>query len=223
MKAIVFDTSTIISIAMNNLLNILKELKQKTRIEFYITHSIKQELVDKALKSKKYRLEGLQILRLINENIITIYKDRRFDQESHHLLNKANTLFKAKNSWIKLVDKPEVDAFNLAIYLKATLAIDERNLRLLIESPRKLKQLLEKKLNTKVEYNKDNLEYFEELNIPIIRSTEMMYVAYEKDLLKNLIPSPEYEDDLISGLLWGLRLRGCAISTEEIDQILKIN
>lgn len=223
MKAIVFDTSTIISIAMNNLLNILRELKQKTRIEFYITQSIKQELVDKALKSKKYRLEGLQILRLINENIITIYKDRRFDQESLYLLNKANTLFRANNSWIKLVDKPEVDAFNLAIYLKATLAVDERNLRLLIESPRKLKQLLEKKLNTKVEYNKDNLAYFEELNIPIIRSTEIMFVAYEKGLLKSLIPSSEYKDDLISGLLWGLRLRGCAISTEEIDQILKIN
>jgi len=28
--------------------------------------------------------------------------------------------------------------------------------------------------------------------------------------------------DILDGLLWGLRLRGCAISTEEINDMIKL-
>jgi len=62
MKALVFDTGPIITLAMNNLLWLVKEMKDKFNGEFYITESVKRECVDRPLTSKKYKYEAIQVL-----------------------------------------------------------------------------------------------------------------------------------------------------------------
>ena len=89
--------------------------------------------------------------------------------------------------------------------------------------------MLEKKLHTKIIINKENLNYFkkETRNIKIIRSSELMIIAYELGLfkdyedIKKLIEN-NFKKELLNGILWGLRLKGCAISTDEINEIIKI-
>ena len=45
-------------------------------------------------------------------------------------------------------------------------------------------------------------------------------IAFEKGILEDYLVDGKKE--LIDAILWGLRLRGCSISNEEIDELIKI-
>jgi hypothetical protein len=83
---------------------------------------------------------------------------------------------------------------------------------------------LNQKLHRKVEENKENLKNFQKEigRVNIIRSVELLVLAYEFGILDRYISSYEEEKDLLDGILWGIKLRGCSISTDEINSIMKI-
>ena len=66
-KALVFDTGPIISLAMNNLLWVLVKLKEKFSGDFYVTPGVKRECVDKPLLGKKFKFEAMRTLKLIED------------------------------------------------------------------------------------------------------------------------------------------------------------
>lgn len=226
MKSLVFDSSTIISLSLNNLLYLLQELKHRFNGQFFITNGVKKEIIDNPIHTKKFKLEALQIHQLIMDNTLEIY-GQQLERQTQNLLNLINNLFKAENHFIKLVDLAEVEALALANLLKATYVVDERTIRMLVEDPYGLKDLLEKKLHTKITINQTNLkELKKEIDINIIRSSELALVAYSIGLLKNLTQKDHRTDynlkyELIDGILWGLKLNGCSISQEEIEQAEK--
>lgn len=123
----------------------------------------------------------------------------------------------ADNNYIKITHKGEMESLYMCVILDAVFVVDERTIRMLVENYKNLRKLLESKLHTKVDVNEKNLKLFlnQVKNIKIIRSSELMTVAFELELFK------EYKNkrELLDGLLWGLRLRGCAISTDEINEI----
>ncbi len=227
MKAIVFDTSSIITLSLNNLLYLLPELKHRFKGQFFITKDVKREIIDKPLKSKKFKLEALQIHQLILDNTLEIY-GQQIEKQTQHILNICNNLFKGKNHFIHLVDKAEVEALALANLLRATYIVDERTMRMLIEAPLELKKILERKLHTKITINNNNLKQLQkEINVNIIRSTELVTAAYSLSLLNNLtkhdhLINLNLKREVLDGLLWGLKLNGCSISRKEIDQIEEI-
>ena len=45
-KALIFDSSTIITLALNNMINILEPLKKSFNGEFLITPYVKKEIID---------------------------------------------------------------------------------------------------------------------------------------------------------------------------------
>ena len=147
------------------------------------------------------------------------------------LLSLANSCFKTKGHDVKIVDRAEVETLMVVLANKAlAMVIDERTLRLLIEDPEKLKKVLESRLHTNVEMNKQNISKFKEItkDIKIIRSTELAYAAYKLDLLNKYITAKKVLDktlkkELLEGALWALKLKGCSISGEEINKILEIN
>ena len=49
-----------------------------------------------------------------------------------------------------------------------------------------------------------------------------MVVEFEKGLLNEYENKYSNKKEILDGILWGLRLRGCAISTEEISEFIKI-
>src|SRR3989344_1375635 len=229
MRALVFDSSAVISIITNNLLSILTELKKYYHGEFYITNKVKEEIVDAPLRSRRFRLEALQLAHYIADKYIKIY-ERNVEEKTNYLLTLANTIFIAKDNYISILQKGEVETLALAALIEAqAIVIDERTTRLLIEDPLKLKKLLENKLHTKVKLDKHNLNYFkkETKDIKVIRSSELMIMAFELGLFKEyehskLLIKDNFKRYLLEGILWGLRLKGCAISTEEINEALKI-
>lgn len=230
MKTAIFDTSSIISIATNNLLWVIPELKKRFKGEFYISEAVKKEIIDAPLQGKKYKLEAMQVLSLIGSGHIKIYKDG-IAKRSETLKDTANRIYKTKDTWIRIVHDAEIECLEMAIELKSeAYVIDERNTRMLVENPEKLGELLEKKLHTKVEINQENLKQFKEhvKDIKIIRSTELMIAAYELGIMneylkkeENQITDVNLRKTLVEGMLWGLKIKGCAITNNEMNQIIK--
>lgn len=224
MKSLVFDTGPIISIVTNNLLWILKPLKKKFKGEFYITQKVKKELIDKPLRSKKFKFEAITILEYIKDGTLKISKQSVYPK-TEILLNLANSIFKTKNKYLHIVSKGEIEALALASRLKSNaLVVDERTTRMLIENPNSLSKTLSNKLHTQVTLDKNNLKKFQkELNnINIIRSAELLTIAYELGLLNKYIANSIDKKTLLNSLLWGTKLRGCSISSKEIDTIIKL-
>ena len=230
MKVIVFDTGPIISLVTNNLLWLLEPLRERFNGKFYITPAVKRELIDKALSTKRFEFEALQISRLIKQGILEIAENKQIQLLSKKLLDLANHSFKARGNWIKIVSDAEIEALATDAVLNSEAAVvDERTIRLLLENSPNLTNLMEKRLHRKVEPNKENIKEFKKQleNVQIIRSTELIVVAYRLGLLNEylaeksaLIKDPEKR--LLDAALWALKVRGCGISSQEIQEIIKL-
>ncbi|MBT3691343.1 hypothetical protein HOG16_03835 [Candidatus Woesearchaeota archaeon] len=230
MRALVFDTGSIISLVTNNLLWILPPLKKQFRGDFLISEAVKGEIIDHPLKTKKFKLEGLIIQDYLREGVFSMAKNIYSSKKTDELLNLANSCFNTRNHPVKIVDRAEIETLMIVLENKAAaMVIDERTLRLLIENPEKLQKVLESRLHTKMEINKQNVAKFKEMTkyIKIIRSTELAYAAYKLDLLNKYITANKVLDktlkkELLEGTLWALKLKGCSISSEEINEVLKM-
>lgn len=224
MKSLVFDTSSIISLATNNLLWIISELKKRYNGQFYLCNSVKRELVDNPLQSKKYKFEALTIMELIKKRDLELYNGD-LNAKKNKLLNLANNIFKAKGQNMNIVHDADMESLALAIAIKAdAYIVDERTTRLLIENPKKLNDLFNKKLHTDINFDNKLLKDFQKEigNINILRSADLMTIVYEKGLLNKYVFSENLRKSVLEGVLWGVKLRGCSISIEEINDIIKM-
>lgn len=224
-KCLVFDAGPIISLATNNLLEVLPPLKERFRGEFFITPVVKKEVVDKPLLSKRFKFEALQILQQISLGTIRVIDSKALHQKALELLGLANTLYRARGNWMRIMHIGEIETLAAAALLQAdAIVIDERTTRMVLESPTDLVYHLENKLHTKVTMNKENVEELQTalMNIPVIRSTELVTIGFECGLFdKYLAQISNPRRTLIEGLLWGVKLKGCAISDQEIQEIVK--
>ena len=226
MKSIVFDAGPVISLTTNNLLWLLEELKKKYKGEFYLAEAAKRELIDRPLETKKFKFEALQVLRCINEDILKIIQNSELEEETISLINLANNSFNAQGNWLRLVHYADMAGLSACIRLNAdAFVVDERTARLLVENPDRLVSILKDTLHTDIKINKDNLEEFRRRtkNIKLIRSVELVAVAYEQGLLNKYLPNiPDAKRTLLESVLWGVKLNGCAVSRDEIDQIIRL-
>lgn len=223
MKKIVFDSGTIISIVTNDLLSVLSELKMLSKCEFYISPHVKKEIVDTPLRGKKFKLEAIQVRSFLEKNNVKVYMSDGLRRKAKYLLELANNIFMSKGTYIKVLHIGEIESLALAKELNAVLAVDERTMRVLIEHPENLAEHLHRKLHTEVKINKDNLRRLKEevKGVKIVRSTEIMTVAYEKGLFKKYDGvDKHFKRELLDGILWGLKLKGCSISGDEIKDIM---
>ena len=224
-KVLIFDASSLISFAMNGLLNELRALKKIFPGKFLIPEEVKSEIIDKPMTIKRFELEALNLNELINEKVLELPQSMGIDneeisKETENLLEIANSTFSEQGKKpIHLIDLGETACLVLSKILREkgilnTLVIDERTTRMLCEKPDNLKKLLQKKLHTGIQIKKENLSHFK--GFRIVRSTELIFIAYKKDLIKIK------DKKILDALLYALKYKGCAISTEEIEKIKRI-
>ena len=224
MKILIFDSSTLISFAMNGLYEELEKLKKIFPGKFIITEDIKKEVIDRPLSIKRFELEALQIKKLLDNKILEMpeaidIKNNELISETRKVMDFANNCFKTNNKTIHLIDYGEASCLALARLLNQrkienAVVVDERTARMLGEKPQNLLKLMSEKLHTKVMPNSGNYNFFKGLRF--IRSSELIYVAYKKGLidLKN--------GQVLDALLWAMKFKGCAISGDEIKEIERI-
>jgi len=219
-KALILDSSSIITLALNNLLGVLELLKKSFGGKFLITPKIKEEIIDNPLKQKRFELEALLISTLLKKGVIEVSAPAGLEKEIKNIMGMANNAFIADGETINILHEGESSCFALANLLKEEyqicIAIDERTARLLCENPENLKKIFDSKLHTKVSIDRSKTAYFSGLSI--IRSAELLFVAYKK----GLIDLPASNQQAIDALLYAAKFKGCSISFEEIERAKKI-
>ena len=223
-KALIFDSGTLISFSMNGLVDLIKKLKEIFNGYFLITNDVKREIIDKPITIKKFELEALKLKQLLDEGILQMpsilgIKDHEINKKVDQVMALANNTFTGDRGPINLIARGEASCFALSNLLtekkiKNIIAIDERTARSLAETPKDLAKFLSKKLHTKIISKQENFSFFNEFKI--IRSTELAYVAYKKGLIN--LKNPQ----ILDALLYAMKFKGCAISSDEIDEIKKI-
>jgi hypothetical protein len=224
-KAIIFDSGTLISLSMNGLLDVIKNLKKDFKGNFFVTEDVKKELVDYPIQRKQFELEALRIRGLIEENVLELPDKAGLDNKSiknkaEEIMNMTNNIFVSHKKPLKIIHDGESSCLALSKLLfdrgiENVIAIDERTTRMLIEKPENLKELFEKKLHTKIDLKKNSFPYFKDFRV--IRSSEIVYVAWKKKLI-------DIKDGtlVLDALLYAVKFKGCAISSDEIEEIKKI-
>lgn len=223
-KAIIFDASTLISFAMNGLLPEFKELKKIFKGHFIITKQVKHEIIDKPLTIKRFELEALKLKQLLEDKIlelpsVTGVNDQEISKKTKQIFEMANNTFQGRKRPIHLIDSGECSCLALSEILnkrkiKNVISVDERTTRSLAEKPEELRKFLEKKLHTRIIPKKQNYKFFKQFKI--IRSTELIYMAYKKGLVKLK------HKNVLDALLWAMKFKGCSISHDEIKEIKRL-
>jgi hypothetical protein len=226
MKSLVFDAGPVISLTTNNLLWILEYLKHQFNGQFYIPDAVKHELVDRPLMSRKFKFEALQVGSIIKEDVLTTIGTQQIKLLAEELLELANHSFKTKGNWLKIVHYAEMEVLATAAIMNASAAVvDERTTKLLVEDTPRLISMFEQKFGSKIFVNQKNIDAIRKWtnNLKIIRSVELVIVAYEKGVFDKYLPEgAEGGKTLVESLLWGVKIHGCAISLREIDDLVKL-
>ncbi|MEM2916388.1 MAG: hypothetical protein QXT19_03475 [Candidatus Woesearchaeota archaeon] len=226
MKEILIDAGSIISLTTNNLLWLLEAMQKKANVRFSIVSSVKHELVDKPLETKKFKFEALQVQRLIEQGILKVIETPELKKRALQLLETANTIFWAHKEPIRIVQMGEMETLAAAVSLGINkVVMDERITRSLLESPDQLEEMMSRRLHTKVRVDAKMLDAFRDYthHIEIIRSAELVTIAYENGLLDGfLVKVPNAKRELLESVLWGVKLNGCSISEDEIREIVEM-
>ncbi|MEK6983214.1 MAG: hypothetical protein AABX33_01460 [Nanoarchaeota archaeon] len=226
MKSLIFDAGPIISLATNNLLWILDPLKKEFNGNFFITQPVKWELIDKPLETKKFKFEAIQVEKLIENGVLEVIDNSFIREKTPLLLTTSNEIFKAYGNYIKIVHFAEMSVIAAAVSVKAeAIVIDEKTTRFAVENPKLILEILKRTLHASITINENNLKEFNNAakNIKVIRSIELVTIAYEHGILDNFITNiPNARKNLLESVLWGVKLNGCAVTKEEIGQIVKL-
>jgi hypothetical protein len=213
MKTVILDSSTIISLSLNSLLDILRALKKNFDVRFLITPYVKKEVVDNPLEMRRFELEALMISKLIDEKVLEIMSQPVLEAETKRFYELSNSVYSAQGENIRIVHYGEASCLALSSLIPdSVIAMDERTTRMLCENPSSFRKLMAEKLHTEVQLDKSNLKFFS--GFRILRSSELAYVALEK----NLISFPATEEQAVRAVLYALKHKGCAISREEIEE-----
>lgn len=221
MKAIVFDSGVLINLSMNGLLYIIEELKKKFDCRFLITNQVKYETIDRPMGIERFELGALQIQSLIDSKVLEMPSSIGIDEEKIKkdtllFLDKANHFMQVRGKWVNLVEEAEMSCLALSKELTEKgidnlVAVDERTARMICENPQNLERIMSEKLHQNVNIATDDIDVFS--NFRFIRSPELVYVAYKKNIihLKG--------EKVLEAALYATKFKGASISFEEINKL----
>jgi predicted nucleic acid-binding protein len=221
-KILFFDAGPIITLVMSRLIWILPELKKQMNGRFYITPAVKKELIERPLTVKRFEFEALQVAKLIRDGVLEVYEKVPGDKVNE-LITLANSSFSINGKNMDIIQSGEMESVACALQEQASsVVMDERTLRLFIESNKEMKKLLEIRFQKEVTPNSTNMNLFSNAlkDITIIRSVELLAVAYKLKLLDTFIPpQKDGKQVLLDAVLWSAKYNGCAITGNEIDEL----
>lgn len=223
-KVLIFDSGTLINLSMNGLLYVVEELRNHTNVRFAITKDVKSEVIDRPLGIPRFELGAIRVKHLLDSNILELptafqVNEKELNEKTQQFMNLANHSVESHGVWVNIVSNAEMSCLALSSILskkkmQTMIAIDERTTRILAEKPNALKDLMSSKLHVNVTIQKDNFNEFKEFQF--LRSTELVYVAFKKGLIK--ISDPR----ALEAALFATKFKGAAVSFEEINSLKKL-
>jgi hypothetical protein len=224
MKAIIFDSGTLINLSINGLLPMLSELKKIFDGKFLITNTVKYEVIDRPSGIQRFELGALRINQMLEDGILELpsslnISEESIEQTTNMLMDIANHFLQAREKWVQIVSEGEISCLALSEWLSRMgieniIALDERTTRLLCENPSMLEKTMSEKLHQPVRLVVRDMNVFSKFRF--IRSSELVFVAYKKGLVDL------NSDKTLEALLYATKFNGAAISFDEIKLLKKI-
>jgi hypothetical protein len=219
-----FDAGPIITLVMSRLIWILPILKEHFSGKFYITPAVKYELVERPMSSRRFKFEAIQVMKLIRDGVLEVY-DKVPQKNIENLKKIANGAFVMDKRVMDVLQEGEIESIVCLMQEhNSKIVMDERTLRLYLEDPGAMKQLLEHRFKRKVVVDEFKMEKFRAnfSSVGIIRSIELVCVAYKLGLLNDYIPKKAHgKRELLDAILWATKFNGCAVTNHEIEEIKK--
>ena len=224
MKVLILDSGPLINLSMNGLLYLIEDLKKNFNGKFIITEQVKNEVYDRPKGIKRFKLGALRIKSLLDKKIIESpsslnITNKFIEEKTTEMMDLVNHSYKSKGQWINLVSKAEMSCLALNQELikqkiDSIIAIDERTTRVICEKPENLEKLMTRRLHKQVRLKNSEIKKLKDHKI--IRSSELVYVAYKKGIVKLKDPK------VLEALIYATKFKGSSISFEEIDVLKKL-
>jgi hypothetical protein len=209
---------------MNGLLYLIEDLKKNFNGKFIITEQVKNEVYDRPKGIKRFKLGALRIKSLLDKKIIESpsslnITNKFIEEKTTEMMDLVNHSYKSRGQWINLVSKAEMSCLALNQELikqkiDSIIAIDERTTRVICEKPENLEKLMTRRLHKQVRLKNSEIKKLKDHKI--IRSSELVYVAYKKGIVKLKDPK------VLEALIYATKFKGSSISFEEIDVLKKL-
>ncbi len=217
-KYLIFDSGALINMAENCLISVLRSLQVVFQGEFILTPSVVYETIERPLRIKRFEWGAMRIQGLVDEGVVKDYQvedlvtPEELKKRTQEIMNKGNNCLFAGNKPIHLIEEGESETMALASLLNdkgidCMAVIDERTARMMCESPKSLKELMQNKLAIRLEMKEENFKEFQ--NIKVMRSAELAYMAFKKKLINN-------DKRYLEAILYAIKFGGCSISEKEI-------
>src|SRR3989344_8780440 len=112
MKVVVFDTGVLITLSMNSLLDILRQLKKNSNVRFVITKDVEHEAVKRPMEIKRFKLGAIQIKSLIDDGTLEFpeafgIQKNEIDKVTDKILDYTNSMFYQYDKPIHIIDLGE--------------------------------------------------------------------------------------------------------------------
>jgi hypothetical protein len=223
-KYLIFDSGALINLTQNGLLDIFRSLEKVFQGAFIITPAVEYETINHPIGIKRFEWGALRIRQLLDDELIKRIEDEdlvdieELNKKTAEIMNLANNSLFSENKPIHLIEKGESECLAVSILLSRkgvdnAVIIDERTARMICENPEFQRQLMENKLHTKIKLKKENLSILS--GIKVLRSTELMYMAYKKNIMEKNVKELE-------AILYALKYGGCSVSEKEVEFMKKI-
>lgn len=218
----VVDSSSLISLSASCLVDIMKELCKELKMRLIISKAVLDESIRNPLKIRRFELSALRINKGILDGWLEVKGLSKDEQHfAREIMETANSCFLSKHGYLKIIQLGESEMLALAKSINAKgILIDERTTRMIIEEPEKLRRLLQKRHGEKVIMNKEKAKFFKKNfgKLTIVRSSELIALAYEKGLLQEALGESK---EILKAALYSLKYNGCSLSSREIERFTR--
>lgn len=216
MGIIAADSSSMISLAINCMSNVLRDLNAKV----VVSEGVYDEIITHPINTKHFALEAMRIRKLFSEGVVSVEKPD--SHLTHRILDLSNSVYSFRGYSMKIIHEGEAEALSLAKAMGAdALLVDERTTRLLIEDPEELGKVLSSRNQKEVRMDYGKLQALEKIvsGVSVIRSSEIAAVAYENGILEKYLGKEDHK--VLEAVLCALKFSGCSISWDEISEYMR--
>lgn len=221
-KYLIFDSGGIINITQNCLVSMFRDLNKVFQGEFLITPEVKYETIDRPLGIRRFEWGAIRIQSLVDEEILRMFDEeelvdsKELKLKTNEVMDSANNALFVDGKPVHLIERGEAECMALSLLLAKkgidnAVVIDERTARMLCEDPDKLEKIMESKLRAEIKIDYEKLKQFQK--IKVLRSTEMVYMAFKKGLIDS-------DRRKLEAILYAIKFGGCSVSEKEV-QIMK--
>jgi predicted nucleic acid-binding protein len=219
MKYIFFDSSSIISLTQTNMLFLLEKLKSK-EIKFCISKAVYDEIILPGQENYQFGWSSEQIEACIDSGLIEVLELETKEQVDYDKIDElVNSIFSTKFGPIQILQKGELETIILLKRFKEKklFSIDELITREIIDDPKKLKDIVERRYKTQLFLDEKKLKQFVDyvFDIKVIRSVDLAAYSFGKNQFEKYGPKNKH---LLKSVLYALKDSGCAVLQDEIEK-----